>query len=188
MVGLQDDELEVSDKEYFLGKISLNLILVNSFNLRTKNVLLFILSNSLSQIDFKYLFKIHGNCKLLLDIYICLLSVMNISFIVSWTINSKSNTSPREAMSAEQRLVITIRILSSCDIQQPLFLCYSFRLGRSLISGIISETCSTIYDKLYEKYLRAPKSENEWLKFATCYKKKQQLLIVFAVMERRIRP
>ena len=80
---------------------------------------------------------------------------------------AKQNTQLRESISAEQRLVVTIRFLSSGDAQQSL--CYSFRLGKSTLSAIISETCSAIYEQLKEEYLRAPKSENEWLGIAETY-------------------
>ena len=79
----------------------------------------------------------------------------------------KKDTHLRESISAEQRLVITIRFLSSGDAQQSL--CYSFRLGKSTTSVIVSETCAAIYDKLKEEYLHAPKSEDNWLKIAEAF-------------------
>ena len=79
----------------------------------------------------------------------------------------KKNTHLRESISAEQRLVITIRFLSSGDAQQSL--CYSFRLGKSTISSIISETCAAIYENLNAEYLRSPDSEEEWLKIADAF-------------------
>ena len=54
----------------------------------------------------------------------------------------KKDTQLRESISADQCLVITIRFLSSGDAQQSL--CYSFHLGKSTISGIISETCELL--------------------------------------------
>ena len=63
--------------------------------------------------------------------------------------------------------MITIRFLSSGDVQQSL--CYSFRLGKSTISGIISETWAAIYDQLKQDYLRAPNSEGDWLKIADAF-------------------
>lgn len=76
----------------------------------------------------------------------------------------KKSTKLREPISAEQRLVLTIRFLSSGDAQQSL--CYSFRLGKSTISQIISETCAAIYENLRGEYLRAPESEADWLSIA----------------------
>ena len=71
----------------------------------------------------------------------------------------KKDTQLWESISAEQRLVITIRFLSSSDAQQSL--CYSFRLGKSTILRIISETCAAIYDQLKQDYLSAPNSEGD---------------------------
>ena len=79
----------------------------------------------------------------------------------------KENTHFRESISAEQRLVITIRYLSSGDAQQSL--CYSFRLGKSTISSIIGETSIAIYDQLKENYLRAPNSEEDWLRISKTF-------------------
>jgi len=81
----------------------------------------------------------------------------------------KKDTQLRESISAEQCLVITIRFLSSGDAQQSF--CYSFRLGKSTISGIISETCSAIYDQLKKEYLCAPNSEDDWLKIGDVFEK-----------------
>ena len=78
---------------------------------------------------------------------------------------SKRNTHLRESISAEQRLVITLRFLSSGDAQQSLS--YSFRIGKTTVSNIILETCSAIYDQLKETYMHAPKSEKNWLKIAS---------------------
>ena len=80
---------------------------------------------------------------------------------------SKNNTHLREAISAEQRLVITLRFLSSGDAQQSLS--FSFRIGKTTVSNIISETCLAIYDQLKEMYMHAPKSEEEWLKIASTF-------------------
>ena len=78
---------------------------------------------------------------------------------------SKRNTHLRESISAEQRLVITLRFLSSGDAQQSLS--YLFRIVKTTVSNIISETCSAIYDQLKETYMHTPKSEKDWLKIAS---------------------
>ena len=46
---------------------------------------------------------------------------------------SKRNTHLRESISAEQRLVITLRFLSSGDEQKSLS--YSFRIGKTRVSN-----------------------------------------------------
>ncbi|XP_057307667.1 uncharacterized protein LOC130645634 [Hydractinia symbiolongicarpus] len=79
----------------------------------------------------------------------------------------RQDTHMRESISAEQRLVITIRYLSSGDAQQSL--CYSFRISKSTISSIISETCIAIYEQLKIKYLNAPNAQEDWLRIADTF-------------------
>lgn len=55
---------------------------------------------------------------------------------------SKKNTNMREAITAEERLVITLRYLSAGMSQQTL--CYSFRIGRTTVSQIVNEVCTFI--------------------------------------------
>ncbi|KAF9417159.1 hypothetical protein HW555_005670, partial [Spodoptera exigua] len=55
----------------------------------------------------------------------------------------RENTYFRNCISAEERLVITLRYLASgCSFKQ---LHYNFRVGMSTISKIIKETCSVIW-------------------------------------------
>lgn len=79
----------------------------------------------------------------------------------------KKETHMRESISAEERLVVTLRFLSSGDAQQSL--CYAFRLGKTTVSNIISETCQAIYEQLKRKYMHAPGSEEEWLEIAKAF-------------------
>ena len=85
----------------------------------------------------------------------------------------KQDTHLREAISAEERLVVTLRFLSSGDAQQPL--CYSFRMGKTTISNIISETCQAIYDQLRDKYLCTPNSREDWLEIAKTFEESWNL-------------
>ena len=66
----------------------------------------------------------------------------------------KNNTNFRESISAEERLVATLRFLATGDVQQSL--AYSFRLGKSTISSIITETYDAIYNSLKGTYLSPP--------------------------------
>ena len=50
---------------------------------------------------------------------------------------TKKNTQMREAITAEERLVITLRYLAVGMSQQTL--CYNFRAGRTTASNIVSE-------------------------------------------------
>ena len=60
----------------------------------------------------------------------------------------------REAISAEERVVITLRYLSQGMSQQTL--CCSFRVGRQTVSDIVKEVCIALHDVLGPPYLRAP--------------------------------
>ena len=59
---------------------------------------------------------------------------------------TKKNMKMREAITAEERLVITLRYLSSGMSQQ--ILCYNFRVGRPTVSRIFSEVCAALYNVL----------------------------------------
>ena len=72
---------------------------------------------------------------------------------------TKNDTKLREAITAEERLVITLRYLASGMSQQDL--CYNFRVGRTTASNIVSEVCIALYDVLSPIYLRPPTTEIE---------------------------
>ena len=77
---------------------------------------------------------------------------------------TKQNTQFRTAISAEERLIVTLRILASGEDQQSLS--FSFRIAKSAISQIINETTEAIYCSLKDEYLTMPCSQNEWQKIA----------------------
>ena len=93
----------------------------------------------------------------------------------------KEDTHLRESISAEQRLVITIRFLASGDAQQSL--CYSFRLGKTTISNIISETCEALYEQLKPIYLTAPSTERHWLDIAKTFEETWDLPHVIGAID-----
>ena len=39
---------------------------------------------------------------------------------------------------------------------------YSYRVGRSTVSNIVSEICIAIYESLKDPYLNSPSSVNDW--------------------------
>ena len=55
---------------------------------------------------------------------------------------TKKDTVLRKAISAEERLVITIRYLASGMSQQDL--CWNFRVGRTTVSNILKEVCAAV--------------------------------------------
>ena len=73
---------------------------------------------------------------------------------------TKKNTQMREAITAGERLLVTLRYLATGMSQQTL--CYNFRIGRTTASNIIREVCIALYDALSPIYLRPPSTESEW--------------------------
>lgn len=65
---------------------------------------------------------------------------------------TKKDTRMRKAISAETRLAITLRYLASGDSYRSLMLL--FRVGSNTISGIVPETCKSIYSTLCKDFLK----------------------------------
>ena len=76
----------------------------------------------------------------------------------------KQNTRFCKSISAEERLIITLRFLCSGSSQQSLS--YAFRHGRSTISEIVKEVCVAIYHVLAPLYLTTPNSSEDWKKIS----------------------
>ena len=81
---------------------------------------------------------------------------------------TKQDTNFRKAIPAAERLAVTLRFLASGESQESLS--FSFRIGRSTLSSILSETCDAIFKCLSPMYLRPPQSENEWKKISSDFK------------------
>ena len=47
---------------------------------------------------------------------------------------------------------------------------FSFRMGKTTVSKIVTETSNVIYQVLKEKYLSAPLTKEEWLKISQEFK------------------
>ncbi len=62
---------------------------------------------------------------------------------------------------------MTLRFLATGDSQQSLS--YSFRVGKSTTSNVISETCKAICNALKNNYLSAPTSSEDWLQIASTF-------------------
>lgn len=65
---------------------------------------------------------------------------------------AKRDTNMRKSISAEIRLAITIRYLSSGDSYRSLML--AFRVAHNTISKIVPEVCKAIYTVLHEQFLK----------------------------------
>ena len=81
----------------------------------------------------------------------------------------KQSAKLREAISAEERLSVTLRYLASTDSQISLL--FSYRIGRLTLSSILKETCDAIYEALAPDYLRPPSSVEDWMKIGRCWNK-----------------
>lgn len=65
---------------------------------------------------------------------------------------TKKNTNMRKSISAELRLLITLKFLSSGDSYRSLM--YFFRVPHNTISGIIPNTCKAIFSSLRTEFMK----------------------------------
>ena len=76
----------------------------------------------------------------------------------------------RRPISASERLCLCLRYLATGEMQSSLS--FSFRIGRSTISGIISETCSAIWTALKSHYMTSPQPRKDWENIAREFEEK----------------
>ena len=62
----------------------------------------------------------------------------------------------RKAISAEERLAVTLRLLASGESQQSLS--FGYLIEKSTLSRVIRQTCDAIFEALPGEYLRPPSS------------------------------
>ncbi|XP_067123235.1 uncharacterized protein [Centruroides vittatus] len=86
---------------------------------------------------------------------------------------TKKNTRWREAISARDRLAVTLRFLATGETFRSLS--FSFRIGRSTIAKIIEETTKVIWNNLKNDYMKMPDNENEWKAIAKGFESRWQL-------------
>ena len=72
---------------------------------------------------------------------------------------SKQTTRFRKPISAEQRLVVTLRYLAIGETQQSLRFVY--QIGKATMSKIFAETSETIFETLKDQFLKAPNCQKE---------------------------
>ena len=71
----------------------------------------------------------------------------------------KEDAALQKSISADQRLVITLCFVVKGEGQQSLN--FEYRVGKSTVCNIISETSKAIYECLKEEYLKAPSKKEE---------------------------
>ena len=69
------------------------------------------------------------------------------------------NSVVRAEISVEERLALTIRYMATGNSQ--ISLSFSFRVGKSTMSGILKETCEALWQVLQPVYVKAPSNEEE---------------------------
>lgn len=78
---------------------------------------------------------------------------------------TKKDTNMREAVSAKERVCVTLRYLATGDAQTTI--ATNYRMSPTTVGRIIQEVCDAIWDNLLHKgYICPPKTEKEWKKIA----------------------
>ncbi|CAH1379989.1 unnamed protein product, partial [Tenebrio molitor] len=77
----------------------------------------------------------------------------------------KEDTVLRAAITAEERLAVTIRFLATGRSYEDLK--FSAIISPQALGKIIPETCKAIYSVLKNEYMKFPRTEQEWLKIET---------------------
>ena len=73
---------------------------------------------------------------------------------------TKQDTNYRQSISAEQRLMVTLRYLATGSSMTQLH--YDWCISVAALSSIIPETCEAIYTALKGEYLKTPATQEEW--------------------------
>lgn len=83
-----------------------------------------------------------------------------------------SKRSFREAISAEERLILCLRFLATGDSFRSLS--YNFFIGESTVGKICHEVCKVLAEVLSPIYLKMPSTQEEWLAIAEGFQKKME--------------
>ncbi|XP_044133206.1 uncharacterized protein LOC122925927 [Bufo gargarizans] len=101
-------------------------------------------------------FKFHNFCRMSMESFDHLLTSLHPDL-------NFRDTSMRRSISAEQRLIVTLRFLATGNSFASLH--FEFLLGISTISGIVCHTCKVIWQRLRDAVMPTPKAE-DWLRIA----------------------
>ena len=74
------------------------------------------------------------------------------------------NSTTCEPISPAERLAVTLRFLAAGDSQQSI--AFSYRLDHATVTKIVEETSEALWKSLCY-YIKAPSTQNEWLKIAS---------------------
>ena len=72
----------------------------------------------------------------------------------------KRTTRIRKPIFEPRRIALTLRYLATGESQKPLS--PSYRIGKSTVCQIVSETALAIYNSLKDPYIKIPSSKEEW--------------------------
>ncbi|XP_064479250.1 uncharacterized protein LOC135392472 [Ornithodoros turicata] len=79
----------------------------------------------------------------------------------------RQDTNFREAISPEERLSVTLRLLATGESFHSLG--FQFRMAHNTVAGIVLEVCRALYAVLKSQYLKVPTTEDEWKKVAMAF-------------------
>ena len=74
---------------------------------------------------------------------------------------TRKTTQLREPISAPQRLTLTLCYLATGESQQSLS--FSYRVEKSTVSQIVSETSLAIYEVLKDPFMKKPSTAEDWM-------------------------
>ena len=77
---------------------------------------------------------------------------------------TKKDTNCRNAIPADERLMLTLLYLASGNSQVSLS--YLFRMGKKTVSRVVSETSKAIYLVLKDRYFSSPSGPQQWKKIS----------------------
>ena len=77
---------------------------------------------------------------------------------------TKETTNMRLPIAPDEKLPVTLRLLATGESYESLW--YQFRIHRTTIGRFVPLVCQAIYSCLKEKYLKIPRTEEEWKSIA----------------------
>ncbi|XP_073765400.1 uncharacterized protein [Danio rerio] len=85
---------------------------------------------------------------------------------------TKKDTKMRLAIPPRERLSLTLRFLATGETFKSLR--FQYRIGTSIISQIVVQTCAALYQVMKTDYLKTPSTEAEWQLIAQDFERKWQ--------------